>query len=119
MGRIGGKQRLNLGLGCAGVGIALHELLHALGFLHEHNRPDRDNYVIINRANIIQGIITTSKCTECFLYNLQMMSDSYFDFTRYVIYDYIVVLAQFQIYVHFTYILFSINHVFLPKVRIF
>ena len=55
MGRIEGKHRLNLGSGCVGVGIAIHELLHALGFLHEHNRPDRDDYVIVNKENIIEG----------------------------------------------------------------
>lgn len=34
----------------------VHETLHALGFFHEQSRPDRNNHVTINFANIIQGM---------------------------------------------------------------
>jgi hypothetical protein len=37
---------------CFHSGIIQHELLHVLGFNHEHERPDRDNYVEINYGNI-------------------------------------------------------------------
>lgn len=54
IGRMGGRQEVNLQpLGCfMQSGTALHELMHALGFLHEQNRYERDDYVKINYENI-------------------------------------------------------------------
>ncbi|XP_017861471.1 PREDICTED: astacin-like [Drosophila arizonae] len=54
VGRIGGRQRVNLQLpGCLRrYGTVLHELMHALGFLHEQSRMERDDYVMINYDNI-------------------------------------------------------------------
>lgn len=36
-------------------GYVLHEIMHSLGFLHEHSRSDRDSWVNIYWDNIIEG----------------------------------------------------------------
>ena len=43
--------------GCfqSGLMTPVHELLHTLGFVHEHTRPDRDNFVEVNMDNIKPG----------------------------------------------------------------
>jgi hypothetical protein len=48
-GRVGGKQYLSASTN--NVGALLHEMGHAVGLMHEHQRADRDDYVIFNSAN--------------------------------------------------------------------
>lgn len=57
MGRVGGPQLLSLAPPClqGGKGVALHELLHAVGFGHEHSRPDRDAFISIAWSHVLPG----------------------------------------------------------------
>ena len=46
-------QSFNVGKeGCMWRHTVQHEMLHALGFLHEMARPDRDDYVVVHWDNI-------------------------------------------------------------------
>jgi hypothetical protein len=51
VGRDGGRQNVNLSVRC-GTGAVVHEILHALGLLHEHQRSDRNAFVQILWDNI-------------------------------------------------------------------
>ncbi len=51
VGRIGGHQPIYLDDRCGEKEI-MHEVMHALGYIHEHSRPDRDNYVRVLWNNI-------------------------------------------------------------------
>ncbi|XP_072023928.1 blastula protease 10-like isoform X2 [Amphiura filiformis] len=55
VGRIGGRQNISIGGGCEVFGTIVHEIGHALGFVHEHARPDRDDYVTVRYENIKEG----------------------------------------------------------------
>jgi hypothetical protein len=52
-GRVGGEQDCHVG-GCS-TATMMHEILHAVGFYHEHARPDRDQYVTVMWDDIYEG----------------------------------------------------------------
>lgn len=52
IGRQGGFQYIALGnAGLRRVNVVLHEMGHAMGRFHEHQRPDRDQYIIVHLEN--------------------------------------------------------------------
>ena len=69
VGYQGRAQEVNLGSNCYHRNVILHELGHAIGLMHEHQRPDRDQYITIDSTNltgssatnvdIIQGAVVT------------------------------------------------------------
>lgn len=58
VGKIGGRQEVNIQEGaCTNrFGTIVHEIMHAVGFMHEQNRPDRDDWVAIKYDNIRPGV---------------------------------------------------------------
>ncbi|KAI9557811.1 hypothetical protein GHT06_014560 [Daphnia sinensis] len=50
--KVGGVLELSLDNGCVTRSIAIHELMHALGFGHEQQRPDQAKYIIVKYDNI-------------------------------------------------------------------
>lgn len=54
VGKQGGKQNVWLKSSCINADnrAVFHEILHALGFWHEHTRPDRDDFVTVHWNNI-------------------------------------------------------------------
>lgn len=57
VGFIGGEQPVFIGPPCI-VGNIVHEILHALGFHHEHTRTDREQYIKILPQNIMAGNVS-------------------------------------------------------------
>ena len=57
VGKVGRKQTVNLqSPGCTTkIGTPIHEMFHAIGFLHEQNRYDRDSFVRVLTVNIKPG----------------------------------------------------------------
>jgi hypothetical protein len=54
VGRIGGEQTVGGSHTCS-LGTLLHEFGHVTGLYHEMSRPDRNNFITFNTANVIKG----------------------------------------------------------------
>lgn len=78
VGMIGrGPQPVTLAQGCRYESIVAHELGHAIGLHHEQCRPDRDQYVKINKENVYSSM----------LYNFDLYKESQIN-SRGFAYDY-------------------------------
>ncbi|TFJ98917.1 F-box only protein 48 [Platysternon megacephalum] len=66
VGRTGGMQVVSLAPACLrrGKGVTLHELMHVVGFWHEHSRADRDKYIRISWNEILTESPTESTTQE-------------------------------------------------------
>lgn len=93
VGRQGGMQTINIASWGNQI-VIVHELFHSLGFQHEQTRPDRDQFVTINLANVCQNCCSGGSCSH----NFELHSDS----SRYGFYD-------FDSLMHYDGLAFSIN----------
>jgi astacin len=50
------KVYIGLGRGCLFNETIIHELMHSLGFWHEHSRSDREDHINIKWENILPGM---------------------------------------------------------------
>ena len=57
VGMIGGPQLIQIGTNSWNEQTLVHEIGHALGLVHEHQRSDRDSYVYINTNNVAPGAL--------------------------------------------------------------
>ena len=77
VGRIGGHQPILLEAGCQTQEI-IHEIMHALGFVHEQSRTDRDRYVKVDWDNV----------DEKYKYNFEIVPDVYMGLVPYNAFDF-------------------------------
>lgn len=60
----GQSQPLNLGRGCETMGMAAHQVMHALGVLHQLSRSDRDSFIRLHTENMVSGIAAEDLATD-------------------------------------------------------
>jgi len=69
IGRWGGMQTISLGSGCWVENTVQHEFIHALGFYHEHNMPDRAKHIQLFPGNIDKASCDAfALCSSCTVY---------------------------------------------------
>merc|ERR1719184_495798 len=86
---MGDAQQVFLPPKCVSIGTVMHELMHALGFHHEHNRPDRDDYITVH--SLEDGGMTRG--TEI---NFEILSVEYVD-TLGTKYDYCSIMHYYPL----------------------
>jgi hypothetical protein len=83
LGRMGGLQPIRLSPECQPQQI-MHEVMHALGFVHEQSRPDRDQYVEVLWPNIEEKYRLQFEIVPSTF--LEALRDSPFDFHSIMLY---------------------------------
>ncbi|XP_028249912.1 low choriolytic enzyme-like [Parambassis ranga] len=84
LGVRGGRQAVSLqSPQCLQVGVISHELMHALGFVHEQSRFDRDTYVTIMWPNIWRDRLRNFEKFKTDSLDLPYDYDSIMHFGRY------------------------------------
>lgn len=78
VGQLGGRQGIYLSR-YASKATIMHEMAHAVGLLHEHQRLDRDSYVIINEGDYAEEDYKNN-------YKIGGIPHGYFDFNSLMIY---------------------------------
>ncbi|XP_055346050.1 uncharacterized protein LOC129593647 isoform X2 [Paramacrobiotus metropolitanus] len=73
VGKQGGQQNIQLSPACIFRGGIQHLTLHALGFFHEHHRPDRNAYLQIyyNRTNLLPADVILRKLPRMPTYGVE------------------------------------------------
>ena len=83
LGKQGGLQPIKLSSGC-GTPEIIHEIMHALGFVHEQSRPDRDQFIEILWDNISEPYKNQfAQVPETFT---ETIRDSSFDYQSIMLY---------------------------------
>lgn len=82
VGMRGGSQKVSLSMNC-GVHEIMHELMHAIGFFHEQNREDRDQFIEVHFYNIDEKYHPQFKKVPN---SWQHLFDSDFDFKSIMLY---------------------------------
>nr|XP_032808425.1 astacin-like metalloendopeptidase [Petromyzon marinus] len=84
LGKKGGAQSVSLEPGKVTKGTVLHELMHALGFHHEHCRSDRDQHIKVHEDNVEEADLCQFKRLESSdrVYGLPYDFDSILHYSR-------------------------------------